>query len=74
MAEFTFTVIPVGIDMRCDKCGRGVMRPDHGKKIITTPQGKLYPHRCTHKLCDNSGNFRTIYPRIEFKKIDDVKK
>lgn len=45
------------VDMVCDKCKKGFMRPGATVLMSDPPQ---YPHKCTE--CGHQANYGTIYP------------
>ena len=65
MAEIKYEVKTYEIDMVCDKCGQGSMRP-LGNIVLTTHPIQ-YPHQCTN--CGNVENYTIQYPYIVEEKL-----
>lgn len=65
MAEVKSEVKTFEIDMVCDKCGKGVMRPTGNALLLTYPI--QYPHQCTN--CGNIDIYTVQYPYIVEEKL-----
>ena len=65
MAEIKYEVKTYEIDMVCDKCSQGVMRP-LGNIVLTTYPIQ-YPHQCTN--CGNIENYIIQYPYTAVEKL-----
>ena len=59
MSETKSEVKTYKIDMKCDNCGEGYMRPI-GNIVILATYPIQYPHKCTK--CGYSANYTTTYP------------
>lgn len=57
MSEFVKEVKMLIVDMKCDKCNEGVMRPI-GTYISSCPP--QYPHVCNK--CGYQENYESVYP------------
>lgn len=64
MAETKQPVTAYQIDMQCEECGAGQMKPI-GTAYLTSPL--RYPHQCNH--CGHTDTYRTTYPRISYEPI-----
>ena len=65
MAEVKSEVKTFEIDMVCNKCGQGSMRP-YGNIVLTTYPIQ-YPHQCTN--CGNIENYTVKYPYFVEEKL-----
>lgn len=57
------------VEMVCDECGKGTMRP-HGDDILSTypPQ---YPHKCDKCGCEKT--YHTYYPKFKYIPIESLR-
>lgn len=60
-------VRPIKVDMICDVCGKGWMRPTNVTLTVYPP---LYPHVCDK--CGHTENYSKCYPYIEWEDEDTV--
>lgn len=65
MCEVKYEVKTYEIDMKCDECGRGYMRPIGN--IVFTSHPIQYPHQCTK--CNHMQNYTKSYPYQFFEKV-----
>lgn len=61
MAETKQPVTAYQIDMQCDQCGAGQMRPGKFSHPTNPPQ---YPHWCNS--CGHTDTYRKVYPYISY--------
>lgn len=62
MAEVKYKLSMYEVDMICDKCSDGHMRPD-GVVLLSDPP--KYPHTCDN--CGATAVFPFMYPRVMYK-------
>ena len=65
MAEIKSEVKTFEVDMVCDKCGKGLMRPIGN--IVFTSYPIQYPHQCTN--CGNTDTYTIQYPYTIVEKL-----
>lgn len=70
MSEERREVKTFEVDMICDKCGKGFMRPAGNIVLATYPI--QYPHECTN--CGNRENYTKKYPYTEYEEYIENKK
>ena len=58
--EIRYPVNQYMVDMKCNVCNKGVMRPT-GETLLSNPQG--YIHRCEN--CGKLEVYTCVYPHIE---------
>lgn len=67
MREIIYEVKTYEVEMCCDECGEGLMRPCGN--IILTTYPVQYPHQCTK--CGHIANYTVKYPYTLTKKIEE---
>lgn len=64
MSEVKYQVKTFLIDMKCDKCGEGYMRPVGN--VVLTSYPLQYPHECD--VCGFRENYTKTYPYETYEK------
>ena len=67
MGEVRRKVETYSVDMICPMCGTGIMRPTGAFVVLTSPP--QYPHECPN--CGYVKSYLEVYPRIEYKVVED---
>ena len=68
MSEIKSEVKTYEIDMVCDKCGQGYMRPVGNIVLTTSPL--QYPHECTE--CGYMATYNKTYPYTAYEHFISV--
>lgn len=68
MGETRNKVTPVKVDMICDVCGQGWMRPTNAMVSLAV-YPPLFPHVCD--ACGHTENYSKQYPCIEWEDESD---
>lgn len=66
MAVFENEVQTFEVDMRCDKCGKGVMRPS-GRQLLSKPP--KFHHVCNWTSCAYETIYNVSFPYTETRTI-----
>lgn len=69
MSESKKQVITYEIDMTCDICGKGVMRPTGEERLFCL---NSHQHRCTN--CGNEEDYSCIYPHLQYEYVTEDEK
>lgn len=69
MSEVKYEVKTFLIDMKCDKCAEGYMRPIGN--VVLTSYPLSYPHECD--VCGYRENYTKVYPYEIYEKYLDEK-
>lgn len=67
IAEMRYEVVPYQVDLLCEVCSTGRMRPEKYTLATSPPQ---YPHKCNNRQCGAyiEAGLMKKYPYIEYEK------
>lgn len=69
MSELVAEVKTLIVQMKCEKCGKGLMEPFGDTVLATYPQ--QYPHKCNK--CGNVENYPVEYPYMRYVPIEPLR-